>query len=417
MNFCLYCGRDLSIVTICPRCHALIPSNASSCPSCTYKNSGPQFDYSSKDISLLNRVLDNFSPAILVIFLLSIYFFVQLIIGSVFLLILPFELVPNTSVFFLFNLILMLVSNIIMITIISKWLPFPFLKDPLIKNRNQVLFFLLFCLIASISFIEILVTILDFGLDLIGVGPSQASPYDDFFTTPLNIFAFSILAVFFGPIFEELIFRRFAISTMLKHSQSKTYVVFISALIFSLSHTSTDILEGSFRYTFLHIAVTFVLGLMLGTIFLQYGLKYAIAFHSFWNVFSLIIQILIINELLALVDLIVLLIIIITIILTALVIYQYRYSIKKSISNITLPRRTEFTSVSINFVLIITYELLLPLILLSTAQNIISIGIFLLFQFCGLLIGILLINNEQRKSLSFNQNRRNLNAFNDELHS
>ncbi len=417
MNFCLYCGRDLSNVTICPRCHALIPSNASSCPSCTYKNSGSQFDNSSKDASRLNRALDNFSPAILVIFLLSLYFFVQLIIGSVFLLILPFELVPNTSVFALFNLILMLVSNVILITIISKWLPFPFQKDPLIKNRNQILIFLVFYLIASISFIEILVTILDFGLDLIGVGPSQVSPYDDFLTNPLNIFFFSILAVFFGPIFEELIFRRFTISTMLKHCQSKGYVIFISALIFSLSHTSTDILEGSFRYTILHIAVTFVLGLVLGTIFLQYGLRYAIAFHSFWNIFSLIIQILIINELLALVDLIVLLIMMITIIFIAFTIYQYRYSIKKSISKITFPHRTEFTSVSINFVLIITYELVLPLILLSTAQNIILIGIFLFFQFCGLLIGILLINNEQRKLYSFNQNRRNLNAFNDEFHS
>ena len=411
MNFCLYCGRDLSIVTICQRCHALIPSNASSCPFCTYKISGPLIDYSSREITSLNRFLDNFSPAILVIFLLSLYFFVQLIIGSVFLLILPFEIVPNTSVYVLFNLILMIVSNVILITIISKWLPIPYQKDPYAKNRNQILVFLVFYLIASISFIEILVTILDFGLDMIGVGPSQVSPYDDFFTTPFNILTFSILAIFFGPIFEELIFRRFTISTLLKHCQSKIYVVFISALIFSLSHTSTDILEGSFRYTILHIAVTFVLGLVLGVIFLRYGLRYAITFHSLWSIFSLIIQILIINDLLALVDLIVLLIVIIATIYTAFTIYQHRYSIKKSISKITLPNRPEFTLVSINFALIISYELILPVIFLSTTQNIISIGIFLLFQFCGLLLGILLINNEQRKSYSNNQNRREFNSI------
>ena len=125
--------------------------------------------------------------------------------------------------------------------------------------------------------------------------------------------------------------------------------------------------------------------------------------------------ILIINDLLALVDLIVLLFMTIAIIFTAFTVYQYRSSIKRSISKITLPSSSEFTSVSINFVLIITYELFLPLILLSTAQNILSIGIVMFYQFCGLLIGILLINNEQRKSYSFKQNLRNLKSLNDEI--
>ncbi|UCG90364.1 MAG: CPBP family intramembrane metalloprotease, partial [Candidatus Heimdallarchaeota archaeon] len=242
-----------------------------------------------KDFSRLNWVLTNFRPAIFVIFLLSAYSLTQLVIGSAFLFLFPTNFFSDPTNYAFFSLIIMLLSSTLLIAIIMKWIPLSSQKKPLEENQIPLLFLLLIILILSVSIIEILVTFIDFGLDLINIAPSQSSPYDDFFITPLNILVFAILATTVGPIFEELVFRRFTISVMLKQCESKVLVVCMSALIFSLSHTATNLLE-SVRYAILHIIATFIIGIALGIIFLQWGLKYAIIFHSFWNFFSLIIQ-------------------------------------------------------------------------------------------------------------------------------
>lgn len=413
-NFCIYCGDSLSNVTICLRCNASIPINASSCPFCTHSDSPPQFDNALKGSSRLNWVLTNFRSAILVIFLLSAYSLTQLVIGSVFLFLFPTDITSTDFAFF--SLIIMLISSAILIVIITKWIPFSFQKRPLVTNQIQILFLLLLILIASVSIIEILVTLIDFGLDLIRVDPFLSSPYDDFFKTPLNILVFTILATAIGPIFEELVFRRFTISVMLKQCQSRGFVVCTSALIFSLSHTATDLLEG-LRYAILHIIATFILGIVLAIIFLYWGLKYAIIFHSFWNIFSLIVQLLIINELLQLVDLIVLLFMVITVILTVFSLLLFRTSQLGTISEITLPTKTELRLILVNFVLIITYEFLLPLTLQLAAQNVVTAGIIFFYQFCGFAIGLILIDKEQKMSNIFTRNLKGLKAFHDDVSS
>ena len=415
-NFCDHCGNPLSKVNICLRCHASIPIKARSCPFCSHNGSPSKFDNTMKDNSRLNWILTNFRPAILVIFLLSTYSLAQLVIGSVFLFLFPTDFFSDPTSYAFFSLIIMLVSSTLLIAIIMKWIPLSSQKKPLEKTQIPLLFLLLIILILSVSIIEIFVTFIDFGLDLINIAPSQSSPYDDFFITPLNILTFAILVTTVGPIFEELVFRRFTISVMLKQCKSKVLVVCMSALIFSLSHTATNLLE-SLRYAILHIIATFIIGIVLGIIFLQWGLKYAIIFHSFWNFFSLIIQLLIINDSIKLIDLIILLFIIITVIFTVFSLLLFRNSLSRVISEVTLPRKNDLLLIFANFILIITYDLLIPLILLSGAQNIVTAGLIVLFQFCCFLLGLQLISKDQKMSSNSDSDFLDLNSFYDDISS
>jgi hypothetical protein len=366
-----------------------------------------------KDDSLLNWVLTNFRPAIFVIFLLSTYSLTQQVIGSAFLFLFPTNFFSDPINYAFFSLIIMLVSYTLLIAVIIKWIPLSFQKNHLEKTQIPHLFLIL---ILSVSIIEILVTLIDFGLDLINIAPSQSSPYDDFFITPLNILTFAILATTIGPIFEELVFRRFTISMMLKQCESRVLVVCMSALIFSLSHTATNLLV-SLRYAILHIIATFIIGIALGIIFLQWGLKYAIIFHSFWNSFSLIIQLLIINDYVKIIDLIILLFIIITVIFTVFSLLLFQNSLSRVISELTLPRKNDILFIFANFILIITYDLFIPLILLSATQNILTAGLIILFQFCCFLLGLQLISKDQKMFNNSDINFLDLNSFYDDISS
>lgn len=268
----------------------------------------------------------------------------------------------------------------------------------------------------SVSIIEILVSLTGIGLDLINVDPSLSSPYDDFFINPLNILTFTILATIIGPIFEELVYRHFTISTMLKQCQSKFFVVFTSALIFSLSHTAANLLE-SLRYAILHLIVTFSIGIVLGIIFLRWGLKYAIIFHSLWNIFSLIVELLIIFDGQELIDLILLVSMAITFILTVFFLFLFRSSLVRIIFKTKLPTKTEILFILANFSIIITYELLLPLLLLSTNQNLLTAGLIFFYQFCGFLVGLILINRKQKIVTNFNSNLLEGNDIYEDLSS
>jgi len=392
-NFCVYCGKQLSNTNICLYCHSPIPMNATSCPFCGFNGFQSRFNNTLEDFSYLNWVCTNLRLAIFVIFLLSTYSLTQLMVGFVFIIFFSADFIYDNANFPFFSLVIMLVSSVILIVIINKWLIFSSGEKPPKIDQVKVLFLLLIVLIASISIIEILVTLTDFGLDLINVDPSLSSPYDDFFRTPLNILAFTILVTIIGPIFEELVFRHFAISMMLKQCQSKIFIISTSALIFSLSHTATNLLE-SLRYTILHMVATFSIGVILGIIFLRWGLKYAIIFHSFWNLFSLVVQLLIIYESVLLIDLILLVSMAITFILTVYFLFSIRTSLRRIISEITLPTRRELLLILVNFFLILTYELFLPLILLTAGSNFLTAGFTFLYQFCGFSIGLMLINRE-----------------------
>lgn len=412
--YCVYCGNRISDVTICHQCHSSVPINASSCPFCQHKIISSKFNGALKAFPKSAWIFTNFRSTIWVIFLLSTFTLTQLVIGSIFLFLLPADFLDDPVNYAFLSLMIMLASNTILIIIIMKGKPGSFWKKPLEMSRVQLIFLLFVILIVTVSTIEILATLIDFGLDLIGMDPSLSSPYDDFFLTPLNILMFTFLVTTIGPIFEELVFRRFTISMMLKQCQSRVLVVFTSALIFSLSHTAANLLE-SFRYAILHMVATFIIGIVLGIIFLRWGLRFAIIFHSIWNTFSLIVQLSIIYELSKIIDLMLVLFMVTTFIFIAYFFFKFRTSLRRIISEIILPTRTEFLLLFTNFILIITYELLLPLILLSEPQNILKSGFILFYQFCGFLIGLILINREHQISEDFKSDLQDFNSFIDDI--
>lgn len=415
-TFCVHCGNKLSNTTLCPYCHATILINTTSCPFCRHNFFPSEWNNIPKDSLRLNSIFTNFRYAILVIFLLSGYSLTQMMIGSVFLFVFPTNFFLDPINYALLSLVVLLISNTLLIVIMLKWKPFTYQETPQNKSQFSLIFLLLLILIASISVIEVGVALIDFGLDLIHVDPSVSSPYDEFFSTPLNILAFTFLITIFGPILEELIFRRYTISVMLNQCQSKFLGVCTSALIFSLSHTASNVIN-SVRYAILHLFATFFLGIILGIIFLRWGLKYAIIFHSLWNAYSLIVQLLTNDEAIQLVDLMFLLFLIITLILTIYLFFRFRTFIRRIFREINLPSRTVFLLVSMNLVLIIIYELIFPLILLSIPSSILTAGLTFLYQFCGFLIGLILIDKEHKLTNRFNRNQFDLDALSDDISS
>ncbi|MFX0014243.1 MAG: type II CAAX prenyl endopeptidase Rce1 family protein [Candidatus Hermodarchaeota archaeon] len=415
-NFCVFCGNPLSNINICPQCQSTIPINTTSCPFCTYPFTLEKFKITEKDSSHFNWIFTRYYFAILVIFLLSTYALTQILVGSIFLLLFPSEFFNDPIFSSTISLLIMLVSSTLLIIIIVKMLPFSLQEVSIERPHTFNRFLLLLILIVSISIIEIIVTLVDFGLNLINLDPSLSSPYDDYFTTPITILAFAFLAIIIGPVFEELVFRRFAISTMLKQYQSKSVAVCTSALIFSLAHTVTN-LSVSLRYAILHLISTFILGIVLGIIFLRWGLKYAIVFHSGWNAFSLLVQILILSEAMQIIDLIIVLFICITTVFAFYSLVLFRTSLSGTSFRLVLPARNELRLVSENFLLIIIYEVILPFILLSPAQNIITAGFVFLYQFCGFFIGLKLITKEQRMSNPHPNNLIDLDAYYDDISS
>lgn len=321
-----------------------------------------------------------------------------MLIGSIFVLVFPSAFFIDPIKLALLSLMVLLVSNALVIPILLKWKSFNY-QPPLSKNsKYSPIFLLLLLLVASVSIIEIVVTIIDFGLNLIHVDPTLASPYDEYFNTPINLLGFMILITIFGPILEELIFRRYTISTILNQCQSKFLVICTSALIFSLSHTVTN-LATSVRYAILHFFATFILGIILAIIFLRWGLKYAILFHSFWNFYSLIVQLLINDGAFQMVDLMISLSMIVTFFLAVPSIFRLQ-RVLDFLSEVILPSRTIILFTSLNFLLIITYELIFPLILLIIPPDI-KAGLTFIYQACTFLVATILIDKENKRMKRF----------------
>jgi membrane protease YdiL (CAAX protease family) len=395
-NYCVFCGEILVSTRLCSHCQASVPSNTNYCPFCGHPNLSIPDQLTIKETPQINRYLIRIRAAVLIIFLLSAYSLAQFIIGSFMILFLPNGIAIDSVEVDLINLVSMLLGSIFMIFLLTRWVPFSFQKNPPVKKNKTTILLLFGILIVSVSIIEVLVVIVDFGLDIIQMSPSHSSPYDTYFMNPINSLVFLLLAVLVGPILEELIFRCFTISLLSSYSQSKLVVLSISALIFGLTHTTADLLEGSLRYAILHLIATFCLGVILGIIFITFNLKYAIIFHSFWNIFSFITQILVINGYLELVDSILLFFMAITAILACIALFWYKSSLLKTIKGVTISTRREFLDIGLNFTLIIVYEVLLPLILFSYSLNIITAGLIILSQIIGVLLGILLIDREKR---------------------
>ncbi len=395
-NFCAFCGKNLPNTGTCCHCKAKIPIQAIYCPYC-----GNMTTLNSSNSKLIispeaKRHLIRFRTAILIIFLFSTFTLIQLFIGSLLIFLFPNKLVEDTPEFAAWSLLSLVFSTLIMILVIWKLVPSSFHTKFSSKPKFSILFSLIAILIISVSFLEIVLSFTDLMLDLIQLDPAQISPYDIYFFEPVNIFLFLALAVIAGPIFEELVFRRFTVSLLSSQSQSNIFIVSVSALIFSLSHTMSDLLEGSLRYTILHFIVTFSLGIVLAMIFLRWGLKIAIVFHSTWNMFSFVSYLLNLNGFIELLDLMTLGFLGITFVLVGITIIRLRNLNKITKEIINFPSMNEFKSVGTNIFLIISFELFLPLILLSVAQNLITTGFILLMQIIGFILGVIFIDKEKK---------------------
>ncbi|WP_064610162.1 CPBP family intramembrane glutamic endopeptidase [Streptobacillus moniliformis] len=79
-----------------------------------------------------------------------------------------------------------------------------------------------------------------------------------------------LLSSFLAPILEELIFRFFLIETLKKEGYKS--IIFITSIIFSISHSRID-----------SWIVSFLLGIILAKIYVEFGLKYSIFAHITYN--------------------------------------------------------------------------------------------------------------------------------------
>jgi membrane protease YdiL (CAAX protease family) len=392
-GYCVYCGNVLPKYKRCSKCNVIILSNVLRCPSCDsnavlfYRNDESQI------FPTLKTTMIKFRPAILVIFLLASYSMVQLTIGFVVYFFFPNELdIENNALSSLSFLFILIMSNVLMIGLITRIFSFSFEEKTNAESLNK--FWLVIILVTAISFIDIFTSIIDLFFDLVGISSSQTSPYDQFFGDPVGIIVFALLAAFVGPIFEELVYRRYAISAMSNLTNSKMLLICFSALIFAFSHVSSDLLNGSLRYALLHFCATSILGIILGIVYILWGLRGAIIFHSSWNIFSLLIQLLVDNGLIALVELLIMLFTGFTFISVIFLFFHFRAHLRKLLYKITPFSANEFMLIFSNFILTIVYALSPALLGILLGQNLVTIGINLILNIIGILFGIMLLNKE-----------------------
>ncbi len=396
-DYCIYCGEVLPRYKRCSKCNAILLSNVLICPSCDSHTSSFYLNDDSQ-INTSSGYTSKFRPAILIIFLLAAYSIIQLTIGFLIYFFFPNEMdIENNVLSFLSLLLILIISNVLMIGLITRIFSFSFEEKAKKETKNKLWLVIIFIL--AISSIDIFTSIVDILLDFIGISKLQTSPYDQFFGDPVGIIGFTFLVVFVGPLFEELVYRKCTISAMSKLTDSKTLLICFSALIFAFSHLPSDLLNGSIRYTLLHLCATSVLGIILGIVYILWGLKGAIIFHSSWNIFSLLVQILVDNKLTALVDLLIILITSFTFVTVILSFFHFRANFKELSFNIPQFSTNEFMSIFSNFILIIMYTLFPVLFQVLFGQNLLTIGINLILYILGIFSGIILLSKDYQTAI------------------
>lgn len=347
------------------------------------------------------RRLKHVYPALLIIFLIAASSLVQFIVGS---LLAAFGLVlegvvPNTAEDGLFILLTVITGTLVMIVLLLKGIPFSFDREHYVGFNSRTLVLLGALFGVTISVVEISVSLIDIGLDLFRLDPIQATPYDVFFMDPVNIVLFVILGGIVGPTFEELVFRRYAISMLLTRRESEAPVIVTSALIFSLMHLPGDLQVGSLRYIILHLTVTFILGVILGAIYIRWGFLHAVVFHSAWNMFSVAISLAGLANLEVWVDIGIIIVIVVSFSGLLVGSYMKRTLLKETFGFLSLPPRTDFLPLFANLCLFIIFEIV-PVVILLVIPNFITIGLAILTQILALLAGPLVILEIKRTRIT-----------------
>ncbi|MFW9854011.1 MAG: lysostaphin resistance A-like protein [Candidatus Thorarchaeota archaeon] len=331
-------------------------------------------------------------PSLLIIFLLAASSLIQLIAGYLLVAsgMVSEVIAPNTPEEGLSILLTVIIGTLVMIALLMRGVPISFDREKHhgLKFQTLVLLGILFGI--TVSVIEISVSLIDLALDLLRFDPIQTTPYDIFFLDQVNIVLFAILAGLIGPIFEELVFRRYAISMLLIQLKSDESAVVTSALIFSLMHLPGDLQIGSLRYIILHLSVTFILGLILGIIYLRWGFFYAVVFHGAWNIFSVIISLASLADLQILVDTSIIILIVTSFCGLLVAGFSKRHFLKERIRFLSRPSFADFLSLSANLVLFIMFEIV-PVIMLLIIPSLITIGFVIFTELLALLVGPLVI--------------------------
>jgi len=117
-----------------------------------------------------------------------------------------------------------------------------------------------------------------------GTNIDTSSVYDQFQTGLMLQVAFLIVATIFAPIFEELLFRRVLLTSLLKLDYHPAYAISVSAFIFGLAHSLGDITGGSLVIAGLHLVSTTTIGIALGVIYVKTkNVIYPMIFHALNN--------------------------------------------------------------------------------------------------------------------------------------
>ena len=392
-HYCSTCGEKLENNRAGKKCNHLYLNQLQSCPYCfTSINhfSSPRYV----------AYLMYFQSTLSIVFLLSSYFILQMILGFCFYLFLPELNQEDAIITDTVNLLIIIISNLIYILILTKYSPNKFNnRTPGGRNFAKLLF-VIGLFILSLSFLELSLTLINHIFDQLSLPPSISSPYDEYFGNSINALIFSFLVILIGPVFEEIIFRKHICSFLESNISSKIFVIFLSGIIFSLNHLPADLLNGSFRFTIEHLYVVFILGLLLGVIYYKYGLLYSIIFHSLWNTFSFLTQIEnILPDPVFLSNLLQFLGLIIVTILPGFILYKNREKVK-NIQNLRrkfLSYRKVSLPIFTNTISIIIYEILVAL-LLVTNQNVISIILLLGLHTLGIILGFIVLDASLRLS-------------------
>lgn len=398
-NYCVMCGDSFEEYAVCDKCKKYYSKYVSQCPLCTEQRTFANRDsFQGEEYNFVSK-LKPFRVSLYILFILSTYFITQMIVVSIIVLVIPSNSQVNTSLINFLSLLTIMISNLIFIFFLIRYNPFNLKK---INSTNSRLFpgiqtSLLVILLISLS--EILLHFLDGFLDFLKIPSIVVSPYDNYFVDPSTTALFTILIVFIGPLFEELIFRHHFISFLNSSNDSQVSVLVMNGLIFSLTHLPADLQYGSLRFTIEHLTLVFLLGITLGIIYLRFGLIFAIIFHSLWNSFSLIAQFSITQiELEPFLNLFLLIgnfLLMITLIVVLYWIFRnknkYIFKNGQIKSNLKISRLT-----ILNFLVIIAYEVL-SAIFTSSEQNMFIFLLLLGTQIIFLIFGFLIFEYDVKK--------------------
>jgi len=372
----------------CPQCNKMNPL-VNFCLYCGYK-----LDYNLVEPNTKGRRwYQSFLLVFFTIFLLSLRDILQIFV-MIILVSLGSSLIDlNTEIPPWFILIISITSSLLMIFCLEMWYQKKIQKSLFSSAKSMNIVSLFLILIISITLIEILILFTDLILNIFDLEPITSTPYDVYFKDSLSLLAFICLILFIGPLLEEIIYRFFIVTILQKASDSWFTSSIISALIFGLSHTLIDLIESSLRYTFLHLLTTFLLGIVLGLIFIRWGLIAAVLFHSLWNGYSLFTQLLLMNNLAHILDLTFIAFFLLTILTVIIMFFRYfsilnikKIRIKTDIRQLML--------IILNLFVIILFLLPIPLFLYSTFETQQLALALIIYPLLGVTMGLILLNKD-----------------------